>query len=375
MKCNNCGKEFGNNLTCQYCGLDRVAGLAGYPGRSSISPTPSMGQSTPNENQSALCWKCEEIIPASANFCPFCGAEMKHTCPKCGNTFSAQYPICPECGTNYEEGLSLQEQKEKEQQEQEKQMINKFQEFLDTFQLVFVEGGTFNMGATTEQGAGSFLCDRKPVHAVTLDHFLISKYPVTQKLWKDVMGYNNSVFVGDDNPVENISLIEVYDFLNAARERFGVPFRLPTEAEWEYAARGGRYSKGFTYPGGNNLGELGWVKFNSSKKTHPVGQKEPNELGLYDMVGNVFEFVQDTYDAKYYSKSPSHNPCNNKVKNMALSLISGASSFVVRGCSYYFDGKYATSSYRYYVDAGGKDDNLGFRIAVDCPSLNEITNW
>lgn len=295
---------------------------------------------------------------------------MKHTCPYCGNIFSAEYPNCPECGKNYEQGIAMKQQGEEQKQRKQQQLINNFQEFLECYQLVFVEGGSFNMGATPEQGAGGFFSDRKPVHAVTLDPFLISRYPVTQHLWKQVMGYNNSVFIGDDNPVENVTLIEVYDFLTAASEQFGVPFRLPTEAEWEYAARGGKYSKGFTYPGGNSLDELGWVKFNSNKQTHPVGQKKPNELGLYDMVGNVYEFVQDVYDAKYYSKCPPHNPCNSNVRNMATSLLVGASSFVVRGCSYYFDGKYATSSFRYYVEAGERSDNLGFRIAADCPDFS-----
>lgn len=370
MKCNNCGQEFGPGLTCQNCGTDRVAGLAGFSKGSfpSNGTAPHAPASAPAESNQVLCWNCGEVIPKNSKFCPFCGKETTRTCPNCGHKFSSQYPICPECGSNYKETLERIEKESVQAAEDEERSYAEFLEFLESSDLVLVEGGAFQMGATPEQQASSFLSDRKPVHTVSIDTFILSKHPVTQRLWTSVMGYNPSRFVGEDNPVENVTLQEVYDFIKAAQEQFDMPFRLPTEAEWEFAARGGVHSRGYMYPGGNNLDELGWVKFNSGRQTHPVGLKKPNELGLYDMVGNVFEFVEDVYDSKYYSKSPVDNPCNTKQRGeFSAWLFDSYGENVVRGCSYYFDGKYATSSYRYYVPFSGKDDNLGFRLAIEYP--------
>ena len=373
MKCNHCLQEFGDGLTCQHCGTDRVVGLAGFSkGGFPSSGTSSHGAATtPAGSSQILCWNCGEVIPANSKFCPFCGTETKRTCPNCGHQFSSQYPICPECGANYQESLNNKKKSEEEAMMEEEQSYKDFLSFLEDNDLVIVKGGTFEMGATPEQGASGLICDRRPAHTVSLDTFIMSKYPVTQRLWYNVMGYNNSVFQGDDNPCENVSLNEVVEFLDALQEQTEIPFRLPTEAEWEYAARGGIYSRGYTYPGGNNLDELGWVKFNSGKRTHPVGQKKPNELGLYDMVGNVFEFVEDVYDSRFYSKSPSHNPCNLKERSdFAAWWVDSKAEYVIRGCSYYFDGKYATSSYRNYIWANERSDNLGVRLALDYPSLS-----
>ena len=370
MECNKCGHEFGLGQTCQYCGTDRIEGLAHFykDPLPSVTTLPAQTPISSNTVDELLCWHCGMVIPSNSKYCPFCGTETQHTCPNCGHKFSSQFPICPECGANYKETLENKEKQEKYAYEEEQQSYALFLDFLEANDFVIVKGGSFEMGATPEQGADGFFSDRKPAHTVRLDTFIISKYPVTQRLWINVMGYNPSRFNNDDHPVENVTILEVYDFIKAAQDLYGIPFRLPSEAEWEYAARGGACSHGYMYPGGNNLDELGWVKFNSGGMTHPVGLKKPNELGIYDMAGNVFEFVKDLYDAKFYSKSPVDNPCNAKQRGaLSAFILDSYRENVVRGCSYYFDGKYATSSYRFSTPIAVKDDNLGFRLAIDFP--------
>ena len=244
---------------------------------------------------------------------------------------------------------------------------NLLPKLIEDFELVFVGGGAFTMGATTEQGAFGLFSDRKPAHEVRLDSFLIGRFPVSQSWWEAVMNYNNSRNKGTNLPVTNINRIEALEFLNSLTEATGFIFRLPTEAEWEYAARGGQFSKGYKYPGSNNVDEVAWYKSNSGKQIHPVGQLKPNELGIYDMAGNVFEFCSDVYESGYYKKSPLYNPQGPAVKGMMASLLTSASEFVLRGCSYYFGADYAASSFRYYAEAGTSDDNLGFRYVVELP--------
>ena len=151
-------------------------------------------------------------------------------------------------------------------------------------EMVFVQGGTFMMGATPEQG-GDCHDDEKPAHQVTLSEYSIGKYEVTQGQWKEVMSDNPSYFKGDDNlPVENVSWGDVQEFIRKLNKKTGESYRLPTEAEWEYAARGGSQSREYKYSGSNNVNDVAWYWDNSEGKTHPVGTKEANELGIYDMI-------------------------------------------------------------------------------------------
>jgi formylglycine-generating enzyme required for sulfatase activity len=163
--------------------------------------------------------------------------------------------------------------------------------------MVFVEGGTFQMGSNSGDD------DEKPVHTVTVSSFFMDKTEVTQAEYRKVMGKNPSHFSGcDDCPVEQVSWYDANEYAKKVGKR------LPTEAEWEYAARGGSKSKGYTYSGSNDIDAVGWYIRNSNSKTHPVAQKQPNELGLYDMSGNVWEWCSDWYSDSYYRSSPKNDP-------------------------------------------------------------------
>ena len=175
-----------------------------------------------------------------------------------------------------------------------------------SFEMVFVEGGAFKMGATSEQGSDASKSE-KPAHDVTLSDFCIGKTEVTQALWKAVMGKNPSwMSKGGNRPVVLVSWADCQIFIEKLNALTGKNFRLLTEAEWEYAARGGKNSKGYKYSGSNDQNTVAWYKDNSKLKTHPVASKLPNELGLYDMSGNVYELCQDWYGD--YSNSPQVNP-------------------------------------------------------------------
>ena len=170
--------------------------------------------------------------------------------------------------------------------------------------MVYVQGGTFTMGATSEQES-DFIAE-KPVHSVTLSSYYIGKTEVTQELWQAVMGSNPSKFKGDRKPVEQVSWDDCQTFISKLNTLTGKNYRLPTEAEWEFAARGGIKSKGYKYSGSNIISDVAWYKDNSGETTHEVGTKSPNELGLYDMSGNVSVWCSDWFNR--YSSSPSNNP-------------------------------------------------------------------
>ncbi|MCR4681218.1 MAG: formylglycine-generating enzyme family protein [Bacteroidales bacterium] len=160
--------------------------------------------------------------------------------------------------------------------------------------MVFVKGGNYLMGCTTEQNQDCQV-DEKPTHAIQLSDYYISKYEVTQKLWREVMGNNTSKVLGDSLPVTGISWYEARDFTIKLSKMTGQKYRLPTEAEWEYAARGGNQSRHYKFSGSDDIAEVAWFKKNSDNNLHPVGLLKPNELGLYDMSGNVYEWCLDTY--------------------------------------------------------------------------------
>ncbi len=222
-----------------------------------------------------------------------------------------------------------------------------------SFVMMPVEGGTFQMGGTAEQGNDAYEWE-KPAHSVTLSSYSIGQTEVTQALWQAVMGSNPSKWIGDNLPVEQVSWNDCQTFITKLNQLTGQKFRLPTEAEWEFAARGGRQSKGYKYSGSNTLADVAWYDDNSGRKTHPVATKQPNELGLYDMSGNVYEWCQDWYDMNYYKISPSNNPAGP----------TSGSYRVSRGGSWYFFARSWRVSYRISSKPSDAGSHRGFRLAL-----------
>ena len=220
------------------------------------------------------------------------------------------------------------------------------------FKMVRVEGGTFQMGATSEQGSDAY-DDEYPVHSVTLSDYYIGQTEVTQELWEAVMGSNPSYFEGDNQyPVENVSWNDCQEFIEKLNRLTGKNFRLPTEAEWEYAARGGNKSKGYKYSGSNDADAVAWYYDNSGSKTHPVATKQSNELGLYDMSGNVWEWCQD-----WYGKYSSHSQSNPKGANTG-------SIRVLRGGSWFFKARSVRVSNRIINTPDYRNTNDGLRLVL-----------
>jgi formylglycine-generating enzyme required for sulfatase activity len=187
---------------------------------------------------------------------------------------------------------------------------------------------------------------------VTVSDFYIGKYEVTQKQWVDVMGSNPSKFKGDDLPVEMVSWNDVQKFIEAVNQKTGKKYRLPTEAEWEYAARGGNKSKGNKYSGGNNIDDVAWYGGNSGSRTQAVGTKSANELGIYDMSGNVWEWVSDWYGE--YSSSAQTNPAGP----------SSGSGRVDRGGGWNYSAGRCRVSARDGDHPGNRYGNIGFRLVL-----------
>ena len=352
--------------------------------------------------QSRTCPKCGRSISVRdyANHQSSCKGKVEQAKPPtpttkvCGqcrqskalSSFSGKSSICNAC-VQYNDRQAELEQQDKDRREAEKRQAeadsiaeakrqaeerrqaeadsiaeakrqaeeNKRREFAAKIKadMVFVEGGTFMMGALpNDKNAES---DETPRHQVTLSSFSIGKYEVTQELWQAVMGSNPSMFKGDlKRPVERVSWDDCQEFIHKLNELTGEKFRLPTEAEWEYAARGGQKSRGYLYSGSNDIKSVAWYDGNSGDTTHPVGQKQPNELGLYDMSGNVWEWCQDRYGK--YNSSAQTNP---KGPSHAYNRVNR----VYRGGSWYHRVRLCRASLRFYGLPGDRYGH-GLRLAL-----------
>ena len=216
------------------------------------------------------------------------------------------------------------------------------------FEMIAVEGGTFVMGATEEQGKDAEN-DEYPSHNVSLNDYYIGKFEVTQALWNAVMEKG----LGSNNPIDNVNWDDCQAFIHKINKMTGLHFRLPTEAEWEYAARGGNKSKGYKYCGSNNIKDVCWYVTNSSNKSQAVGCRLPNELGIYDMSGNVYEWCQDYY-GKYVDDEQT-NPAGP---------VQG-SDRVRRGGSWFNVANDCRVSYRSSLAPTIRSSNSGFRLVLD----------
>jgi formylglycine-generating enzyme required for sulfatase activity len=219
-------------------------------------------------------------------------------------------------------------------------------------QMLFIQGGTFQTGSPDDDSDA--YDDEKPQHEVTLSDFYLSKYPVTQAMWRAVMGSDPKElkFKGCDQcPVEGVSWNDAQEFLKKLNSKTGKSYRLPSEAEWEFAARGGQESKGYKYAGGNDLKKVGWFDDNSEDKTYPVGELDANELGLHDMSGNVWEWCQDWNED--YSPKPQTNPQGPKTGYYR----------VMRGGCWYFTAPNCRVTSRRSMHPGNGGSNVGFRLA------------
>ena len=290
------------------------------------------------------CPHCGKEHSDSAKFCENTGKELLKACPweDCADYGKAILPMrakfCPICGRPLQGNTEQNEQTF---------MVKGVE-----FKMIKVEGGTFSMGATSEQSSDAF-DKEKPVHSVTLSDYHIGETEVTQELWEAVMGSNPSwVKVNNQRPVEMVSWNDCQEFIKELNRLTGKNFRLPTEAEWEYAARGGKYSRGYKYSGSNNADEVAWYNGNSGSKTRPVKTKKANELGLYDMSGNVYEWCNDRCgDYQRYSQT---NPTG----------LSEGEYRVLRGGGWcYFDMGVRVSR-RDYLTPGYRHIIIGLRLAL-----------
>lgn len=257
--------------------------------------------------------------------------------------------LCAACRGNFTENISGQE-----------------------LEMIYVKGGVFMMGATDEQGDeyGNNEC---PVHKVTLSDYYIGKYEVTQGLWEKVMGTtlkqqrakeiskNRLAGVGDNYPMYYVTWSDAQDFCIKLSELTGKKYVLPTEAQWEYAARGGKQSKGYKYSGSNVLDEVGWYYENSQNSTQPVGKKTPNELGIYDMSGNVLEWCSDWY-SKYTSDSQINPTGPADTSILVYDNGIGETIRIVRGGSWDCISAYSRVSLRDFNNPKISHNYLGFRV-------------
>lgn len=221
--------------------------------------------------------------------------------------------------------------------------------------MILVEAGSFTMGSDSSLARKR----EQPAHQVSLDSFYISRYELTQDIFEQIMGWNNSYFACDKCAVNNISWFNMQLFIERLNKATGREFSLPTEAQWAYAAKGGNKSKGYQYSGSNDISDIAWFAGNANNKSHPVGLKKPNELGLYDMTGNLWEFCLDDMSRKAYSRTKNHNPFQGDINNLERKAMK-----VIRGGGYEFSAKENLVFMRDGATNNVRMADIGFRLAL-----------
>lgn len=207
----------------------------------------------------------------------------------------------------------------------------------------------------------------QPVHRVQLDGFFIGQFPVTQAAWVAVMGNNPSTFISPRRPVDTVSWNDiVHEFLPRLNNLTGKTYRLPTEAEWEYAARGGQVGEGYRYAGSDKLDEVGWYDRNEKKETREVGLQYPNELGLFDLSGNVWEWCADWFGQNYYSDCAKKGTVGNPKGP------SEGFNRVQRGGSFFITSWFCRAAYLYSNEPESRSATLGFRLALSLQSGDRL---
>lgn len=221
--------------------------------------------------------------------------------------------------------------------------------------MIWVEGGSFTMGSEAPEATNR----EKPAHKVTLDGFFIGKTEVTQALFEELMGWNVSYFPCEQCAINNVSWSNIQLFIQRLNKVTGKTFRLPTEAEWEYAAKGGNKSKNFRFSGSNNIEDVAWYEGNGENKSRPVALKKPNELGIYDMTGNLWEFVHDDMYRSIYTKEERVNPVYIKTDNPKKKSMK-----VIRGGGYEFSADESLVFKRDGATNNVRMPDIGFRLAL-----------
>jgi formylglycine-generating enzyme required for sulfatase activity len=226
--------------------------------------------------------------------------------------------------------------------------------------MILVEGGTFEMGSNSPKARKR----EQPAHQVSLDSYYIGRYEVTQDLFEQIMGWNNSYFYCEKCPINNISWFNMQLFIERLNSATGKVFSLPTEAQWAFAAKGGNKSKGYKYSGSDDIDDVAWYDKNSSNKSHPVGLKAANELGLYDMTGNLWEFCLDDMSRHAYKRTEKHDPFIGNKENLKRKAMK-----VIRGGGYEFSADENLIFMRDGATNNVRMPDIGFRLVmnVDTP--------
>jgi formylglycine-generating enzyme required for sulfatase activity len=258
------------------------------------------------------------------------------------------------CSTSADRSLVVSQQSSTAPAEQQYSLSDNLHKKL-LANMVWIEGGDFEMGSDAAQARNR----ERPAHQVSLDDFYISKFELTQDIFQQIMGWNNSYFQCANCPVNNVSWFNMQLFIKRLNLATGKNFSLPTEAQWAYAAKGGNKSMAYKFSGSNNIADVAWYSENAQRKSHPVGLKKPNELGLYDMTGNLWEFCLDDMSRNAYKRERGHNPFIGDKANLTKKAMK-----VIRGGGYEFSAIESLVFMRDGATNNVRMADIGYRLVM-----------